>query len=129
MSKWEYLSITARNANDDWRPQFREGVELSNWEKGPKLHDYLNQLGNDGWELVSETFDQQVSKWLYGSVYIDSGFKNWEAKMAAWSADGWELASASGWHDAGGYVNHFALFFQKPVYGSVRRFIFKRPKA
>ena len=57
MQKWEYLSLLARLVNEDWRPKYQNGTQLPDWENGPKVYDYLNQLGDAGWELVSETFD------------------------------------------------------------------------
>ena len=48
MQKWEYLIL------ETWegRPFATNGKELLNW-KEIDLYDYINQLGDQGWELVA----------------------------------------------------------------------------
>lgn len=53
MQKWEYLFVTAEYEKDQWRPKYVNGQELRDWKKGPFIHDYSNQLGEQGWEIVS----------------------------------------------------------------------------
>jgi len=53
MQKWEYLFLTAEKATGKWFPRFANGTELENWNTGPSLYDYSNQIGSEGWELVS----------------------------------------------------------------------------
>jgi hypothetical protein len=38
-----------------YRPRYVNGQELRDWKKAPPIHEYLNQLGEEGWELVSHT--------------------------------------------------------------------------
>jgi len=35
-----------------WRPRFVDGSELPGWKEGPEILGYLNELGEDGWEMV-----------------------------------------------------------------------------
>ena len=48
---WEYLSVCFRDYRG-WRPRHVDGSELSGWKNGPLIEKYLNQLGQDGWEMV-----------------------------------------------------------------------------
>lgn len=34
------------------RVRLLDGIEVSDWTKGPTLLESLNELGADGWELV-----------------------------------------------------------------------------
>ncbi len=52
MTRWEYLFIDGEHEKDDWRPKTSNGRELSDWKHGPAIHDYANDLGREGWELV-----------------------------------------------------------------------------
>ena len=52
MSQWEYLFLSAEWA-DYWRPRWTNQRELDRWEQGPPLAQFLQQLGVQGWELVS----------------------------------------------------------------------------
>jgi hypothetical protein len=35
------------------RLRYVDGVECSNWERGPLLHEYLRQMTMEGWELAA----------------------------------------------------------------------------
>ena len=48
---WDYLIISFSN-HRGWRPRYINGQEIRNWNQAPLIHDYLAQLGEDGWELV-----------------------------------------------------------------------------
>jgi hypothetical protein len=56
---WEYETVSFQDAHG-WRPRFVNGCELRNWMFGPLLHDYVNQRGADGWELVAAAAGQSV---------------------------------------------------------------------
>jgi len=50
-AKWEYMEVVFRDYGG-YRPRFVNGEEQSSWKRAPLIHDYLNQVGEDGWELV-----------------------------------------------------------------------------
>lgn len=61
MQKWEYLFVRSafaqpRNRNDPLRPHFINGQELRDWERGPTIYEFANQMGEQGWELVSFSY-------------------------------------------------------------------------
>jgi hypothetical protein len=60
---WEYLIISFHEQNG-WHARFVNGRELENWQRGPQLHDVLDQLGEDGWELINVV----KSEALYGTM-------------------------------------------------------------
>ena len=60
--RWEYLVISFQEYRG-WRPRYRNGEKIANWEDQPLLHDYLNQLGAEGWELAGAS----AGRALYGS--------------------------------------------------------------
>jgi len=49
---WEYMEIVFRDYGG-YRPRFINGEEQSGWKQAPVIHEYLNQLGDQGWELVA----------------------------------------------------------------------------
>ena len=56
--QWEYMEvITGDYGKKAWRVN---GDELSNWKQQSYISDYLNQLGAQGWELVSVTSKSQT---------------------------------------------------------------------
>jgi hypothetical protein len=62
-TQWEYLIVSFHEQNG-WHARFINGHELDNWQRGPQLHDVLDQLGEDGWELVNVV----KSEALYGTM-------------------------------------------------------------
>jgi len=60
---WEYLIVSFHEQNG-WHARFVNGRELENWQRGPQLHDVLDQLGADGWELINVV----KSEALYGTM-------------------------------------------------------------
>ncbi len=55
MQKWEYLFVFAAIASGggEFRPRFANDQELDDWQAGPTLYEYANQLGSGGWELLA----------------------------------------------------------------------------
>jgi hypothetical protein len=55
MQKWEYLFVFAAITSDggEFRPRFVNDEELNDWQAGPTLYEYSNQLGESGWELLA----------------------------------------------------------------------------
>jgi hypothetical protein len=62
-AQWEYLVVSFHEQNG-WHARFINGHELENWQRGPQLHDVLDQLGDDGWELINVV----KSEPLYGTM-------------------------------------------------------------
>jgi len=62
-TRWEYLVVSFHEQNG-WHARFINGHELENWQRGPQLHDVLDQLGADGWELINVV----KSEPLYGTM-------------------------------------------------------------
>ncbi|HSN74564.1 MAG TPA: hypothetical protein VL334_05650 [Anaerolineae bacterium] len=68
---WDYLVVSFSEYRG-WRPRFINGQEVRNWMHAPLIHDYLAQLGEDGWELAGAG----GGKALYGaSDYYQAFFK------------------------------------------------------
>ena len=68
---WEYLVVSFSEYRG-WRPRFINGQEIRTWMHAPLIHDYLAQLGEDGWEMVGAG----GGKALYGaSDYYQAFFK------------------------------------------------------
>jgi hypothetical protein len=61
--QWEYLVVSFHEQNG-WHARFINGHELDNWQRGPQLHDVLDQLGEDGWELINVVKGEA----LYGTM-------------------------------------------------------------
>ena len=55
MQQWEYLFVFAAitSGGDEFRPRFANDQELDNWQAGPTIYEYANQLGDSGWELLA----------------------------------------------------------------------------
>lgn len=70
MTKWEYLIVTYGYANGAWRPRFARGREMPDWENGPSTHQFMDQLGAQGWEcfdveITRDASDEIRSYWMY----------------------------------------------------------------
>ena len=67
------MTIQARGLNDTWRPVSINENKVSNPEKGATLIKYIDELGDQGWELVSESIHSATSAGLekVGSGYDD----------------------------------------------------------
>jgi hypothetical protein len=53
MQKWEYLDLTAQFYSRNGVHCFINGQNVPNPQTIPNLYQYINQLGEDGWELVN----------------------------------------------------------------------------
>ena len=46
MQKWEYSFVFATVTDDgEFRPRFANEEELDDWQAGPTMYEYANQLG------------------------------------------------------------------------------------
>jgi hypothetical protein len=59
---WEYRIVSFQNYRG-WRPRFISGAEIEDWMAAPVIHDYLNSLGEEGWEVAGAASGHT----LYGS--------------------------------------------------------------
>lgn len=50
--EWEYREVIFRDYRG-WRVRFIDGREPRDWKNSPALLEYLEQVGKEGWELVS----------------------------------------------------------------------------
>ncbi len=62
-ARWEYRVVSFQNYRG-WRPRYVNGEEITDWTVGPLLHDYLNELGGEGWQLAGASAGQP----MYGSA-------------------------------------------------------------
>lgn len=49
--RWEYVEIVFCD-HGGFRPRYINGLESRNWKKAPLIYDYMNFLGEQGWELA-----------------------------------------------------------------------------
>ena len=49
--RWEYMEVVFRDYSG-YRPRWVNGEEQRGWKNAPVIFHYLNQLGDEGWELV-----------------------------------------------------------------------------
>ncbi len=62
--RWEYQLVTFQEHGKGWRPRYCNGVELDDWMNAPLMHDYINELAGQGWELAAASAGER----LYGSA-------------------------------------------------------------
>ena len=55
LPKWEYCFVRLNYFAGDFRPQSINGEDLRD-KPIPNLHDFTNQLGDQGWELVGVNY-------------------------------------------------------------------------
>lgn len=48
---WEYMEVVFRDYSG-YRPRYVNGEEQKGWKEAPIIYEYLNRLGEQGWELV-----------------------------------------------------------------------------
>ena len=53
MQKWEYKDLDISSENGKSIVSGVDGSEVNNWRKGPHFTATLDQLGAEGWELVT----------------------------------------------------------------------------
>ena len=99
MQKWEYLIVIPDEPSS--KPRWVRGKELPNWENGPAIDDFLDFLGEQGWEMVAAPYTH------LGYQYVKD-FDSYEGKYPG------EQATV---------IKQFEFFDSLR-----RRFVFKRPK-
>lgn len=53
MTQWEYLFVEVVEERRLPRPWTVNGAEIPNWKNGPSIYTYTEDLGREGWELIS----------------------------------------------------------------------------
>jgi hypothetical protein len=67
--KWEYLTVGFDVTPEGTKPRTMNNRELSNWQQGPGLYEFINELGEQEWELVAHiplTFTQSGAQFSLG---------------------------------------------------------------
>jgi hypothetical protein len=49
------MIIAARRFRRGLKPWLVDGIEVPNWKSGPSIDEYLEQLGDEGWEVTTVT--------------------------------------------------------------------------
>jgi len=57
MPKWEYLFVVADRIDETWFIRYENGFERINWKVSQPIEIYSNEIGQDGWELVSASYN------------------------------------------------------------------------
>jgi hypothetical protein len=57
MQKWEYVVLYVDHVSKGltsigWKVSHINGREVPNWKDGSLYFDYINRLGEQGWELI-----------------------------------------------------------------------------
>jgi hypothetical protein len=145
MQKWEYLSLVADlDSKHYWHPKVIDGKEIENWEKGADLSQYIKQLGDEGWELISEHLDNLVhyKQWEYMKIMPDRDWKEIKTPYGTCyegidgyfeyindlGKKGWELASTTVESYFGGVSDRYILIFKRLRVHKILRLRFKRPR-
>ncbi len=127
MQKWEYLTIVAyySKADQQWHPRYEQGQEIPNWERTLNVNLYLNSLGDQGWELVSETYINEVYGYGYSYFWTDAEASKLQQKLREMDST-FELVGAAFFPVGEG---NWLFLFSRPASSSIIRFRFKRPKS
>jgi hypothetical protein len=60
---WEYAVVSFQE-HRGWRPRFINGREVKDWMAGQLIHEYLETMGAEGWELAAASAGER----LYGNL-------------------------------------------------------------
>ncbi len=62
-ARWECLIVSFQNYRG-WRPRFINGDEVADWARGPAMHEFISQMGEEGWEVAAAAAGQP----MYGAA-------------------------------------------------------------
>ena len=66
MKKWEYIEVTAPMRDDNKTVRiYLNGEEARPESKRAVLYEFLNKLGNEGWEMVGFAFYPNRTAFYY----------------------------------------------------------------
>ena len=57
--QWEYSLVTFQDYKG-WRPRYINGREVVDWMDGPIIHDFIQKMGDDGWELTAASAGESM---------------------------------------------------------------------
>jgi len=57
--EWEYQAVSFQYYNG-WRLRYINGDEEENWMESPLIHEYINQMGELGWEMVAASSGERM---------------------------------------------------------------------
>jgi hypothetical protein len=63
VQKWEYLIVSSAYDKGNDKAKRVNGQELQNWKR-TDLYEYINQLGEEGWELVGYSADRFANQYM-----------------------------------------------------------------
>lgn len=66
MNRWEYIEVTAPMRDDVKSVRiYRNGEEALPESKASTLYEYLNKLGEEGWEMINFAFYPNKTAFYY----------------------------------------------------------------
>ncbi len=146
MPKFEYIHITAEKGGEDqhWRPTFINENQVKDWKQGEPLPQLINNMGAEGWELVSEYIDSSPDQTRYEYFWFDAPcdwigktpegiFVREEAGFVEYvnglGKDHWEMVTCLVPVNAGKYLEKYFFLFKRPITRKILRLRFKRELA
>jgi hypothetical protein len=57
--EWEYQAVSFQYYNG-WRLRYINGDEVENWMESPLIHEYINQVGEQGWEMIAASSGERM---------------------------------------------------------------------
>lgn len=70
MQKWEYLFIDTSLHEQVRKASSINGRPVPNWERGGSIEDLAQQLGDQGWELVSSNLVYPAQNvWVWNLIF------------------------------------------------------------
>jgi hypothetical protein len=69
--KWEYLTLDVVLSGDQWRPRYKNGESIPDWQT-TCLAPILSEIGLHGWELVASSTTGTGTEILYFKRAIES---------------------------------------------------------
>jgi hypothetical protein len=57
--QWDYILVSFQDYKG-WRPRYINGRELRDWTNGPFIHEYLEAMGEQGWELAAASSGERM---------------------------------------------------------------------
>lgn len=65
MQKWEYLRLYARHEGQGLFAIAINGALVKSKQTSINIHNFVNQLGSDGWDMVSHSIGENLAESIY----------------------------------------------------------------